>query len=540
MISVQSALLVALGFLIASLLGVLIGSALWARAVRLTTARIKQSMPVSEGEIQADRDRLRAEFALKVHRLEANLDQVKLERARQFIELNRRDASIGSLQTQLADLRAEVEEHGNARRVLEQTVADRLPRVEARLAEAKRLLFNRDREIAELTTGAKRHKLALEEASSLTAQQSAKIDKLTSELSTRARVAPAEARFENELTLRTEVETLRAKTREQGMLIERLQQRLGEQGYRQEAAARTAESVQQAQEIARLRQKLSDAEGTLSAVRAAGSDSDAAHIAFESQLRALTSRLEDQSAEIARLNAALAVFDRFDGKPGGVKESKLLLKARLSSAQSHSDQQAGIIGRLRAELAAMQERLQRQAENFAAEMRRAEQPPIAGPGPARRRLARLTEDGLAGRVAEVRPAVSEPAERNGAVKELASQIKRAQVRIDTAQEAAPEEASAPARPPDVVSERLHASQGAESWTDLTHDAAAAARHAQPTGEAGTAHHPANGGGNGNGNGNGSERGEDAGLAQDLPQAAPILPERLRPRLLDRLSSMAKG
>ena len=47
--------------------------------------------------------------------------------------------------------------------MLEQTVADRLPRVEARLAEAKRLLFNRDREIAELTAGARRHKQALEE-----------------------------------------------------------------------------------------------------------------------------------------------------------------------------------------------------------------------------------------------------------------------------------------------------------------------------------------------------------------------------------------
>ena len=43
MISVQSAMLVALGFLAASLLGLLIGSALWSRAVRLTTLRLKQT-----------------------------------------------------------------------------------------------------------------------------------------------------------------------------------------------------------------------------------------------------------------------------------------------------------------------------------------------------------------------------------------------------------------------------------------------------------------------------------------------------------------
>src|SRR5690242_4549797 len=158
-------MLVALGFLAASLLGLLVASAFWSRAVRLTTARIKQSMPVSEPEIRADRDKLRAEYAIRVHKLEKQLDQAKIERARQLIDLNRRDASISMLGTDLAQMKAELEENQNARRVLEQTVADRLPRVEARLAEAKRLLFNRDREIAELTAGAKRHKQALEEVS---------------------------------------------------------------------------------------------------------------------------------------------------------------------------------------------------------------------------------------------------------------------------------------------------------------------------------------------------------------------------------------
>jgi hypothetical protein len=47
LISVQSGMLLALGFLLASLLGLLLASAFWSRAVRLTTARLKQSMPVS-------------------------------------------------------------------------------------------------------------------------------------------------------------------------------------------------------------------------------------------------------------------------------------------------------------------------------------------------------------------------------------------------------------------------------------------------------------------------------------------------------------
>ena len=101
-------MLVALGFLGASLLGLLVASAFWSRAVRLTTARIKQSMPVSEPEMKADRDRLRAEYAIKVHKLETQLDQAKLERARQLIEINRREASISTLETDVVQLKADL------------------------------------------------------------------------------------------------------------------------------------------------------------------------------------------------------------------------------------------------------------------------------------------------------------------------------------------------------------------------------------------------------------------------------------------------
>ncbi len=78
MISVQSGMLLALGFLIASLLGLLIASAFWSRAVRLNTKRLKDSMPVSEPEIRSDRDKLRAEYAIKVHKLATQLEQAKL------------------------------------------------------------------------------------------------------------------------------------------------------------------------------------------------------------------------------------------------------------------------------------------------------------------------------------------------------------------------------------------------------------------------------------------------------------------------------
>jgi hypothetical protein len=198
-------MLVALGFLIASLLALLLASAFWSRAVRLTTRRLKESMPVSEPEIRADLDRLRAAYAIRVHKLETQLVQAKFERARQLIEINRRDASISALETDVVAIKSELDENLNARRVLEQTVADRLPKVEARLAEAKRLLFNRDREIAELAQGAKRHKAALEEASSINAQRSAEIERLSSALATkgtRKRRTDGEPAAEGQVALR--------------------------------------------------------------------------------------------------------------------------------------------------------------------------------------------------------------------------------------------------------------------------------------------------------------------------------------------------
>ncbi len=508
-------MLVALGFLIAGLLGLLIGSALWSRAVRLTTRRIKQSMPVSEAEIRADRDRLRADFAIRAHKLETALEQAKLERARQFIEVNRRDAGISTLEALVGDLKAELDEHVNARRVLEQTVSDRLPRVEARLAEAKRLLFNRDREIAELTAGSRRHKLALDEASSLTQQQTAQIEKLSSALSVKARKDSKDARFESELQLRTEVETLRAKTQEQQTLIERLQRRLGQNGAPEAGSRAPEEAAQKAQEIERLQKKLAEAEDALAAVRASTSEVDTARIAFESEIRGLKTKAEDQTAEIARLTAALQTYDHIEAGNGAVKESKMVLKARLGSAQAHSDQQAATIGRLRAELSATHERLARQAAHFMDEMRRISQSQMSEAGQAaRRRPLRIADESLAERVGHVRPLLPEPLrDRNGQVQELASQIKRAQAVVGLA-----DNAVADAEVESV--ETSTAEAGRTVPIASTHGSDAAGTLV-----------------NGEGNGNVTVSVE---AAAEMPQAPLILEERRRPRLLDRLSGFAKG
>ncbi len=408
MISIQSAMLVALGFLAASLLGLLLASALWSRAVRLTTSRLKAALPVSEPEIRADLDRLRAAYAIRVHKLETRLDQAKLERARQLIDINRRDASISALETGMVAIKAELDENQNARRVLEQTVADRLPKVEARLTEAKRLLSNRDREISELAQGAKRHKAALEEASSINAQRSAEIERLNSALAVkggRRRRADGALEPESEVALRAEAESLRTKTREQAALIDRLQRRLGEGLAAATAAAATANgsgvhigetetAESQASEMGRLRETLSEAERTLNLART-GAPAEADRGDREKQMRILKARVEDQAGEIARLKAALAVFEQSHDRPG-LSDTRLALRARAGSAEARAERQAATIAKLRAELAAANERLAHQAAHFMDEMRRIG----AGAAPASGQTRRTGRDGQRRRVAE--------------------------------------------------------------------------------------------------------------------------------------------
>jgi myosin heavy subunit len=485
LISIQTAMLVALGFFIASLLWLLLASAFWSRAVRLTTERLKRSMPVSETEIRADRDRLRAEHAMKVHKLEARLQQAGIERARHLIEINRRDASISQLETDIVSIRADLEEHHNARRVLEQTVADRLPKVEARLAEAKRLLFNRDREIAQLAEDAKRHKQALEEASSINAQKAAQIERLNSALTTRGRGRRSQGDGSSEagVSLQSEVETLRTKTRDQAALIDRLQRMLG-QGYTGPASAEVL-SLPAPSATDRARETLSEAEAALNEARApASAHAPAAESEKDREISALKARTEDQAGEIARLKAALAAFEQ-TGARDGLRDSKLSLKARVASAEAHAERQTATIGRLRAELAAANERLARQAARFMDEMRTIGGAPATGP--SRRPQRDAGRGKLVDRVAQIRPTLTE------------------------------------VKPSATVAPAVEAVNGAGHGTGNGHDAksdAAPSAATPPVQEATPA--PA-----------------AATAAPEMPQTAAIPEERRRPRLLDRITSLSK-
>ena len=78
----------ALGLLTAGLLAVLVTPAIWRRATRLTRQRIERSVPMTLAEIEADKDQLRAEFAMSTRRLEMSIERLREKTTEQIIEIN--------------------------------------------------------------------------------------------------------------------------------------------------------------------------------------------------------------------------------------------------------------------------------------------------------------------------------------------------------------------------------------------------------------------------------------------------------------------
>jgi chromosome segregation ATPase len=98
------------GFLVASLLALVAISLVHHRAVRLTERRLEDAIPVSMAEIQADKDNLRAEFAMSARRLEMSVEQLKAKATTQLGEIARKTQAINRLKAELAERTAITDE----------------------------------------------------------------------------------------------------------------------------------------------------------------------------------------------------------------------------------------------------------------------------------------------------------------------------------------------------------------------------------------------------------------------------------------------
>jgi chromosome segregation ATPase len=105
---IEPIMYLAIGFLVSMLFGLMIVPLVHNRAVRLTTRRMEAATPLSMAEIQADKDQLRAEFAMSARRLEMNVDQLKNKTTSQLAELGKKSDAINRMKIELGEKNATI------------------------------------------------------------------------------------------------------------------------------------------------------------------------------------------------------------------------------------------------------------------------------------------------------------------------------------------------------------------------------------------------------------------------------------------------
>lgn len=145
---VQNIMYFVLGFLASGLLALMIIPSIWHRAVRLTKTRIEAATPMTMNEFRADKDQLRAEFALSTRRLEKNVEALRERLASQLSEINRNKTDL----VQLRSDRDEKQTIVNELEARESELRRKVQELEIHGADLAQRLRMRDREFNDLST----------------------------------------------------------------------------------------------------------------------------------------------------------------------------------------------------------------------------------------------------------------------------------------------------------------------------------------------------------------------------------------------------
>ena len=319
----------ALGLLIAGLLALGILPAFWRRALRLSTRRLEMQIPLSAREILAERDQLRAEFAVERRRIEQKIEAAVQSRAGNMAELGRRAALLAGLRTDLnalAKLNGEqAHELADAQRALAEAEAETAATRKA-LYDATGLHERKRQELADLTH-------AHGTLESLADQQRASLSALTMHASgLQAQLDDSDRAHHNAETKLTD------KTYQAALLSEELASARSEIGHltsNREAAHKKIEA-----EVAR-RAAL---EGELARLRSEREE-DAARV------RSLKLKLEIGAHELEDLSQReRALQQKQDALLGSVRETERAYNTKLDGFRSESAALRGALEATRREL----------------------------------------------------------------------------------------------------------------------------------------------------------------------------------------------
>lgn len=287
---VEPIIYLAIGFLVSTLLGLAIVPLVHNRAVRLTTKRLEAATPISMAEIQADKDQLRAEFAMSARRLEMNVDQLKAKTTSQLAELGKKSDAINRMKFELGEKNATIFQ------------------LEAREKAIKDQLHVTEVEFAAKTQ-------ALRQAETNLAQKQTELAKLGHELSDRSQVA--EARQAELSSVGTQVIALQQRVNDAEREFTESQQKLALQ--RDESSSATRDLGAARDRLENLASRVSE---------------------LEQQLNAQTKEAETLGARAADLENRLAVQGKMLAERGMENHQ---LRQQLEELQSSGQPQAAAV-----------------------------------------------------------------------------------------------------------------------------------------------------------------------------------------------------
>jgi DNA repair exonuclease SbcCD ATPase subunit len=140
---IENIMYFALGFFAAGLVAVVLLPAVWKRAVRLTRRRIEAATPITLAEFRADKDQLRAEFAMTTRKLEQTIETLRARLAEQLAEVNQARADTGAMKLERERFAAELSE----RDVREEGLRTELAQIERKTADLAQQLRMRERDL---------------------------------------------------------------------------------------------------------------------------------------------------------------------------------------------------------------------------------------------------------------------------------------------------------------------------------------------------------------------------------------------------------
>ena len=317
----------ALGFFVSTLLGLMIVPALNERADRLARRRVEAQLPASVAELNAERDMLRAELAVRERRIERRLEAMREKQAADMAELGRRMTRIATLTDEGEAARAEIARLEQDLAITRNALADseaRAAGLSAQLLETRETLTARETTLADLQA---RHARALDDLDARRIEVSDLQTRLEAETG-RAREIErvSRSRAEDIAQLRTALERTRkalADEEARGAVLERRAENFA--GERDEAVAARAQTEA---ELALARDAQAATGRDLAARHGELEKASARIAALEGQF-ALSRRKLDASEAEARV-AQEALRREIDG----LRAEKATLQGALDHARS--------------------------------------------------------------------------------------------------------------------------------------------------------------------------------------------------------------